>query len=549
VFWFLFSRARKGKIKSRATKAAMVQAILYAYALIQLSFCTANILSNQGLNSFIIFVLMFAMIPILPRKQSIITIIIAFIYVMAVMLLTQGMQGTGVDMAGNTINWTVNSLNDFAFSDMRANLIIITAVSVFVSVVVYNLYVSNFLKSVALEGQNDHLEEMVKTRTAELEEKTAAAQIANRAKTRFLTSMSHEIRTPLNAIVGMTHIARHAETREKTDRALDQVTASSAHLLGLLNDILDMSNIETGKLAVENDRMLLRKSLEEVADSIEVRTREKAQTLTTNVASLPEYTVLGDKLRLKQVLLNLLDNAIKYTPEDGQIDFTVELFNVSDDALDATFIIKDNGIGVSPEEQTRLFLAFEQGDTNKMKHLGAGLGLAISQSLVGLMGGQISYEGGLGVGSTFSFTVHFELAASIVSGGVEIPDLTNRNILSVEDIDINRVILAELLSETNATIEEAADGTLAVEMFAASPEGYYDFIFMDLLMPNMNGYDAARSIRNLDRTDAAAVPIVALSANAYQEDIDESLASGMDGHLAKPVDFAQIMHTLIEKLK
>jgi CheY-like chemotaxis protein len=203
------------------------------------------------------------------------------------------------------------------------------------------------------------------------------------------------------------------------------------------------------------------------------------------------------------------------------------------------------------DEQTgKLFTPFEQGSINSMKHGGTGLGLAIAQSLVRMMGGIISVKSAPGKGSVFSFRLNFEKIPALgETGEPAAPDLSGRHILSVEDIEINRIVLNELLAETRAAVDEAVDGVQAVEKFKASPEGYYDFIFMDLLMPNMNGCDAARSIRSLDREDATTVPIVALSANAYQEDVRQALAAGMNGHLAKPVDFEQLMKVLAEKAR
>jgi CheY-like chemotaxis protein len=248
-------------------------------------------------------------------------------------------------------------------------------------------------------------------------------------------------------------------------------------------------------------------------------------------------------------LLNLLDNAVKFTPEDGAVDLSARCAAAAPGRLEAVFTVTDNGIGIGAEQQQRLFVPFEQGSVNSMKHGGTGLGLAISQNLAEMMGGRISVRSEPGRGSVFSFCLSLEEAAPDEEGGPLIPDLSGRRILSVEDIEINRVVLAELLADTGAVIDEAEDGAAAVEKFRASPVGYYCFVFMDLLMPNMDGYEAASAIRALERPDAARVPIVALSANAAQEDVERALQSGMDAHLAKPVDFAAMMRILTEKIK
>jgi signal transduction histidine kinase/CheY-like chemotaxis protein len=539
IYWILFARVKKGKIKNHDTKAFLVQSVLYLYALIQLAFCTLNILSHQGLNSYIILVLMVGMVPVLSSGQGIITVVVSFIYVLATMYFTQGI----TNAAGRSA-W-----QDFVDSDLRANLIIITGVTAFVSVFIYNLYVLNFLKSVELEDANANLEQTVKERTRKLEEKTIAAQAASQAKSRFLTSMSHEIRTPLNAIIGMAQIAKKAPSREKSNASVDEILAASDYLLGILNNILDMSNIESGKLEIEQARFVLNKVITEVVSIIRERCFAKALTFNHNAEEMPGTAVIGDKLRLKQVLLNLLGNAVKFTPEDGEISFIIRIKEETDAFLDLEFIVADNGLGITEDQQAQLFIAFEQGSSNSMKHGGTGLGLAISQNLVRMMGGEISVRSTLGKGSVFAFEIRLEKAAgAYAEESPVVPDLTGKHILSVEDIEINRIVLTELLAETNAEIDEAVDGAEAVEKFKASPVGHYAFVFMDLLMPNMNGHDAARHIRSLDREDAAKVPIVALSANAYQDDIDQAIAAGMDSHLAKPVDIAAVMRILAEKI-
>jgi CheY-like chemotaxis protein len=363
--------------------------------------------------------------------------------------------------------------------------------------------------------------------------------------------MSHEIRTPLNALIGMTRAARNAETKEKTAASLDQISASSDHLLGILNDILDMSNIESGNLKIEKDRFVLNGALKNTVDIIRERCKAGGLLFTTNIDSLGELTVTGDKLRLKQVLINILGNAVKFTREDGSIDFTVKLEAETGSRVDLSFTVRDTGIGISAEQQAKLFTPFEQGSVNSMKHGGTGLGLAISQNLVNMMGGgPIGVKSVPGEGSVFSFRLSFEKAAVLREAGEPaVPDLSGKHILSVEDIEINRMVLNELLSETKAEVDEAIDGLEAVKKFKDSPVGYYNFIFMDLLMPNMNGYDAARGIRSLNRPDATTVPIVALSANAYQEDVKQAIEAGMDSHLAKPVDYPVLMQVLAEKIK
>jgi signal transduction histidine kinase/CheY-like chemotaxis protein len=540
VYWILFARARKGKIKGHGTKVFLVHSFLYIYYIIQMTFCTFNILSHQGINGQTILVLLFGMLPILNPRQSIISILTSFAYTFSVLFFSQGI----VDANGQTA-W-----HKLLQTDMRAYFIIINGFTILISVFIYRLYVSNFLKSIQLEDSNLHLEETVRERTKELEEKTVSAQAASQAKSRFLTSMSHEIRTPLNAIIGMAQVAKKVQTKEKSDASVDSITVASGHLLGILNDILDMSNIESGKLEIENNRFLLKKVMDEVVSIIGERCSSKGLVFRHNIGELPGTAVLGDKLRLRQILINLLGNSVKFTPEDGEIAFTVQIQEETDADICVEFTVTDTGIGISEEQREKLFIAFEQGSANNMKHVGTGLGLAISQNLVEMMGGRITVDSTPGKGSTFTFKIRLEKAEAVNDDGeLVVPDLSGKHILSVEDIEINRMVLAELLAETGAEIDEASDGAEAVEKFKASPEGYYNFVFMDLLMPNMNGHDATRSIRNLEREDAANVPIVALSANAYEEDIKQALEAGMDSHLAKPINFVEVMRVLSEKIK
>ena len=402
------------------------------------------------------------------------------------------------------------------------------------------------------------LEHLVTVRTSELLERTKAleiqtemAQAATLAKSDFLARMSHEIRTPLNAIIGMTAIAKKTAAETKTLESLEAVTSASSHLLGILNDILDMSKIEVGKFMLSEEAFDFRVAMDEVAEMIHQRCVEKNISFIRAFALPAQAGVTGDKLRLKQVLINLLGNAVKFTPDGGAITMGIAC-ETAESGLRITFRVQDTGIGITDEQMDKLFAAFEQAHSGiAVKYGGTGLGLAISQNLVRLMGGEITVDSAPGKGSTFLFTLTLSEALLNVKDAEEAVDtnFAGKRILLAEDVEINRTILAEMLSDTNLVIDEADDGRKAVDCFAASAPGTYDLIFMDIQMPVLNGYEATQCIRALKREDAKSIPIIAMTANAYKEDVDHAILSGMNAHLAKPIDLTKVLETLSQYLK
>ena len=414
-------------------------------------------------------------------------------------------------------------------------------------------FVLSLLLVVRGRRNNILLEQTVQERTAELQIQTNAAKVAANAKGEFLARMSHEIRTPLNAIIGMAYITeQNAGEKDKTLRSVGEILSASKHLMSLINDVLDLSKIDSGKLELVHEAFDLPSAIQEVASLINPRCIEKGLTFETNLDILPQVAVSGDKLRLKQVLINLLGNSVKFTHKGGIIKFIIDTVKQDKQNITLNFSVHDTGIGISPEQMVNLFTPFEQGDSSTASNFGGtGLGLAISQNLVNAMGGQITVKSELQKGSTFSFIIKLQKTetpetAEKVSR-IDTLNLTGKHILLAEDIEINRIILTELLAETGVVISEAFDGKQALEMFEQSAPNYYDLIFMDILMPNMNGYEATEAIRKLERSDAKSIPIVAMTANAYREDVEHALRAGMNGHIAKPLDINIIRQLLYEK--
>jgi len=402
-------------------------------------------------------------------------------------------------------------------------------------------------------NEKRRLETTVQTRTSELEKQVEVAKIASSAKSTFLARMSHELRTPLNAILGMANIAFQESAPESKARgAIGDTIVAATHLLHILNDLLDMTQIESNELSLVHAPFHIRDAMQATLNLFPQSCAEKNITMDSNLDSVTDYIVIGDIARLKQVIVNFLSNAVKFTPQDGAVYLSVEceIENRHDeDYVIATFSVKDTGIGIPPDEIENIFKAFEQANsTTSPRFGGIGIGLSISQNIVEKMGGKIYIESEIDKGSVFSFTIALPLFDISEKESAEpvIPELdcSGKRALIVDDIEINRIILLDILEGTNAELEEAGDGLEALQMFENSEPFYYDFIFMDIQMPKMDGYESAQTIRALNRPDAKTIPIIAVTANAYQEDIEKAMNSGINVHIAKPVDIAQFMSAL-----
>lgn len=373
-----------------------------------------------------------------------------------------------------------------------------------------------------------------------------AAKNASRVKSDFLSQMSHEIRTPMNAVVGMVQIAEaRIDDKERVSDCLKKINSSSHHLLSLINDILDISKIESQKMSMSEEWFGLESLLNDLNNIISIQAAMRKQSFTVeNPAG--DVELLADRTRLNQVLVNLLNNSIKYTPEGGRVDLAIKQRpSKIKDRCQICFCVKDNGIGMSKEFQKKLFTPFEREDDQAVRNqTGTGLGLAIVQNMVSLMGGSIRVESTKGAGTSFYVDIEFKCKSAGVPEKKEehvqeTCDLSGIKILLAEDNEMNREIAYEFLKMADAQVVCAVDGMDAFEKFRDSDPGYFSMILMDMQMPRWSGMESARQIRALDRPDAKTVPIIAVTANAYIEDEQRCLEAGMNDHIAKPLDMQE----------
>jgi signal transduction histidine kinase len=378
------------------------------------------------------------------------------------------------------------------------------------------------------------------------------AQKASQAKGEFLSHMSHEIRSPLNAIIGMINIATHTDDIPKIKRCLEKAGSASRLLMGLINDILDMSKIEANKLELSNSEFNFERMIAGIINVISVQSGEKYQDIVVNVnPNVPSF-IISDELRLSQVITNLLTNAIKFTPENGKITVNAEKLDESGGEVTLRIEVADSGIGISEEQQKRLFTSYHQAHSSITKNFGGtGLGLAISKRIVELMQGTIWIESELNKGSKFIFTIkakeETDNAVKISSDGSEETgyNFKGHTILAAEDTEINREILSALLEETGISIDFAENGKAAVSLFTEDP-GRYGLILMDVHMPEMDGYEATQTIRALELKQAKDIHIIAMTADVFKEDIEKCLSAGMNDHIGKPVS-SDDLHEKIKK--
>ena len=390
------------------------------------------------------------------------------------------------------------------------------------------------------------------------------AERANAAKSDFMSRMSHDIRTPMNAIIGMTEIAvRYLDDRERVMDCLEKITVSSKHLLSLINEVLDMSKIESGKIELAEEEVNLSELIDNLVTIIRPSVQKNNHNLDVHITNVEHQDVLGDPVRLQQIFMNILGNSVKYTPPGGNLLLEVHEKPSKTSGYGCyEFVFRDNGIGMSKEFLEKLFEPFSREEGERINKIeGTGLGMAIARNIARMMKGDIIVESEMGKGSCFTVMLLLKLADSIASNKemmkaaeenkeqknirpLSKEALAQKRLLLVEDNELNREIAVELISQTGVAVDSAETGKEALALFEKMPEHYYDMIFMDIQMPLMNGYEATVSIRKLPRKDATEIPIIAMTANAFAEDIRKSREAGMNEHLTKPLDIGALMKCL-----
>ena len=458
-----------------------------------------------------------------------------------------------VDVDRIALSWTGRVFDyERKMADERADNAIISMITL--SLFTFALLALLIVLAISFRKNKKMLKELRFT-SAKLETALVQTNAASKAKSDFLSNMSHEIRTPLNAIVGMITIGKKTGSLKEKNKAMDEIGDASSHLLGVINDVLDMAKIEADKFELANTTFSFEKMLQKVLTTIRFRADEKKHKLIINIDSAIPQFIVADEQRLSQIIMNLLSNAVKFTQAGGKIYFDAYLAGKTGEDIELRIEVSDSGIGISPEQHNKLFDAFEQANSGvNREYGGTGLGLAIAKRIVEMMGGRIWVESELGKGSKFAFTVKASCGnekntESSDSAGVESAGaFKGKQLLVAEDVELNSKILIALLSDTGIAIKCVENGKEALHEIEANPDKY-DIVLMDLQMPQMDGLEATKRIRALPGHNRDKLPIVAMTANVFKDDIDNCIAVGMDDHLSKPLDIEIVIKKMHKYLK
>jgi signal transduction histidine kinase/ActR/RegA family two-component response regulator len=561
------ARSRGDKLEKTTGFAGLAVMVYFALYLLLFNMISTNSLEAESYFLFTVWtVLGFVFFLSVLRKDSVRKFgksTIVWIALLMLVLFT-----SLVWMSQSTMSSTSQSLMDVKeFFQTSGDATDELAEQAFVNMEMETLRKTNFksmLVVIILFAVSLVIHMLLQRQHESLERDKMRAEEESRAKSRFMFNMSHDIRTPMNAIIGFTYLARQdsVTSREKDDY-LEKIDASSKQLLGLINDVLDMSRIESGKIELTPQPMNLEKTIEDVRDLFINQMEEKHIDFTADTSELEHKWVVCDENRLNRVILNLLSNAHKFTPEKGKVSLKIRetaFEQVSDGESEASeygnyeLIVSDTGIGMSEEFKEHLFTAFERERTSTVSKLqGTGLGLSITKGIVDMMKGTIDVKTSPGEGTEFTVKLRLPVTQEIMEAAVEESyarkiDFSTKRLLLVEDNYINMEIASEILRQEGFMLEQADDGKAAVDMVRDSKPGYYDLILMDIQMPVMNGYEATRAIRSLDDPVLSGIPIIAMTANVFQEDVQAAENAGMNGHIPKPLDIKTMIDTISEVL-
>ncbi|MBE5935687.1 MAG: response regulator [Lachnospiraceae bacterium] len=439
------------------------------------------------------------------------------------------------DIASRSTN--VESFTSYVIVGLVVALLFLVFVTVYVTIVLRKL-------SHVINLQEDTNSMLIKV--------AEEANAANEAKSSFLAHMSHDIRTPLNGIEGMIDIARHnVDNRDKLRNCLDKIKISSDHLVSLVNDVLDMSTIETGKVVVNKAPLSLNKLYDECVSIVSTQAENNNIEFIHEFHSKGHTSVYGDFLHLKQIMINILGNSMKFTKKNGYVNFIIKEKECDNNKVKYDFIIEDNGIGMSKEFQEHIYDSFTQeSGGSRTTYKGTGLGMTIAKNYIDSMGGKIGLTSEIDKGTTFIVSLEFELCSEQVEDEKEqgSNSINNKTILAVEDNEINMEILESILEEYDVKLIKACNGKEALDIVVNSKENEIDIILMDVMMPIMDGLEATKAIRKLEREDTKKMPIIAMSANVYEEDVKKSLKAGMTLHFGKPIQAEKLIKVICDNL-